>query len=89
MSIFNVSYDLNEPGQNYEKVHDAIKSFEAWVHLMDSTWLVAGATTENQILKKIDPYLDETDSIFISKVNHIQYAGKLTQEAWDWINEHI
>ncbi len=38
--VFAVTYDLNEPGQDYANLYESIKSVGAWWHYLDSFWLV-------------------------------------------------
>ncbi|ELO1772489.1 hypothetical protein QXB69_000521 [Vibrio fluvialis] len=89
MSIYSISYDLNAPGKKYEELYDAIKSFNGWAHILDSTWLVYSNLTAQQIFEHLQPHIDRNDSIFISQVNRNQYSGWLSKEHWSWINKHF
>ncbi|WP_172558132.1 hypothetical protein [Vibrio fluvialis] len=88
MSVYSISYDLNAPGKKYDELYNQIKDFNGWLHLLDSTWLVSTNLTADQVFQRLTPYLDNNDSVFVSKVNANQYAGWLTQEKWDWIRQH-
>lgn len=35
--IYAINYDLKRPGQNYEKLYEAIKSCGTWWHYLGST----------------------------------------------------
>lgn len=37
---YMISYDLNNPGQKYDKVFEIIKEFGAYIKLQKSFWLV-------------------------------------------------
>jgi len=50
MTRYLVTYDLNQPQQEYEDLYDAIKSYSSYVHAMDSVWFID--TTDNAS----DPY---------------------------------
>ena len=43
-----ISYDLNKPGQNYDKLYAKIKELRTWWHYLDSTWIVVSALTPSQ-----------------------------------------
>ena len=51
MSVFVVTYNLNRPGQNYEKLYEILKGFDSWCHPMDSTWFVYNRDNGYQTLK--------------------------------------
>lgn len=40
MTVFEISYDLNEPGQDYDELHGAIKGLGDSLHALESYWLV-------------------------------------------------
>lgn len=89
MSVYSVSYDLNNPGQKYEKIHEVLKSFNGYYHIMDSTWLISTSFSAAQVCDKLTPYLDSNDKMFISKVNANEYQGWLENDVWDWIRKHL
>ncbi|MCE7656940.1 hypothetical protein [Vibrio fluvialis] len=89
MAVFCVSYDLNNPGQKYQKVQEVLKSYAGWIHLLDSTWLIAADTTPNQIIEALKVHIDSNDRVFISRVRVNEYSGWLTDEDWDWLRKHV
>lgn len=40
MTLYNIDYDLRNPGRNYEPLYDAIKSYGQWAHPLDSMWII-------------------------------------------------
>ena len=85
--IYAINYDLNQPGQNYDELHEAIKGCGDWWHYLDSTWLVDTNLTAQEVWNKLSPHTDKNDSILIIGINR-DNAGWLPQKAWDWINSH-
>lgn len=83
--IYSINYDLNSPGQNYNDLHDAIKSCGAWWHVLGSTWLVDTNLTAKGIRDKLAPHTDKNDNLLIVGISR-DYSGRLPQDAWDWIN---
>ena len=52
MNFYIVSYDLKNPGRDYTALYDAIKSIGEWQHPLESVWIVATNTcNENSIYK--------------------------------------
>ncbi|AYW50829.1 hypothetical protein C7H83_10285 [Tetragenococcus halophilus] len=72
---YMISYDLSEPGQKYEDVFDAIKSFGSYINLQKSFWLVRSNLTPNQMSNKLENVIDENDSLFICELVD-NYAGQ-------------
>lgn len=87
MAVYCVSYDLNSPGQKYEKVHEVLKGFSKWYHIMDSTWLISTHYNATQIRDMISPYLDASDKMFVSRVD--EYSGWLTDDEWTWLSQNV
>lgn len=88
--VFEISYDLKKPGQNYVDVHNAIKSLgEDWFHPMESTWFVDTALSVNEVRDRLLSKIDATDRLFIVRVNKGQYAGWMDQEFWAWLDARL
>lgn len=85
--IYSINYDLHKPGKNYEGLHEAIKTCGDWWHHLGSTWLVDSALSAGEIWNRLQPQVDNDDSVLIIGVTR-NYSGWLPQRAWDWIREH-
>ena len=83
--IYAINYDLKRPGQNYEALHEAIKSCGAWWHFLDSTWLVDTNLSAKSVWDRLAPHVDKNDFVLVIGVTR-EYQGWLPQEAWDWLN---
>lgn len=88
MSVYTISYDLNQPGQQYQSLYRAIKSSGTWWHYLDSTWLLSTNKSAAQVSARLREELDETDSLLVIKVTD-EYSGYLPKKAWDWIQHHV
>ncbi len=86
--VFNVSYDLRRPGQDYSKLYEELKKPPTWWHYLDSTWLISTTETASHLWKRIEPHVDRNDSVLITEVGK-DLAGCLPQDAWNWINEQV
>jgi hypothetical protein len=84
-----IAYDLNKPGQNYEGVHEAIKALGAWWHYLESTWIVATRQSPDAAWSAIRSVFDDSDRCLVIDITGDSYQGWLTQDAWDWIHEHV
>ena len=61
-----VSYDLYNPGQDYAKVIDAIKSLGSWAKIHKSVWYVNSKLTASQAVTKVWAVMDRNDSLFVA-----------------------
>lgn len=86
--IYAINYDLKKPGQNYEKLYDAIKTCGDWWHYLGSTWLVDTSLGADAIYNRLAPCLDKNDFILVVGVTR-DYSGWLPKDAWEWINSRI
>ena len=84
------TYDLNTPGQKYDKIIELIKGdlSSAWCKYLESAFLITSNYTPQQILEKLKPHLDGNDSMIIIEVVNNK-SGWLTKKQWNWINENI
>jgi len=60
-----VSYDLNTPGQDYEKVFNAIKSLGNLAKVQKSFWYVNSNYTASQAVDIVWKAMDKSDSLII------------------------
>jgi hypothetical protein len=89
MSALLISYDLNKPGQNYNKLYEKIKSLGTWWHYLESTWIVASTLTPSQAFDRLRSTLDTSDSVLIVNITGDTYSGWLLQEAWNWLKKYV
>jgi CRISPR/Cas system-associated endoribonuclease Cas2 len=87
--LYLVTYDLNKPKQDYEKLFSALKHTETWWHHLDSTWLVKSSETIEDFANRIKKEIDQNDSLLIVEITKDSYKGWLTQKAWDWLKNNI
>ena len=88
MTVYCVSYDLNKTGQKYNALIEELKESPSWWHYLDSTWLIYTSETADQLSARLLKHTDQNDRLLIIKVVR-EYQGWLTEEAWEWIREHI
>lgn len=84
-----ISYDLNAPGQNYERVIAAIKSTGSWAKVQKSFWYVSSELTAEQVLARVWTVMDPTDSLIVVNVTR-QHAvwQNLSARVGDHIQTH-
>jgi len=79
--IYIVTYDLSNPGRNYESLLKKIKTFSAWARLGGSAYLLITEQTSVQLRDFLTPALDINDKL---------YVGRLSNEAaWQGLGEGV
>lgn len=91
MTAYMITYDLNSKGQKYEQVIETIKESSlnnSWCSFWKSSWLIKSNLSPNEIVNKLEPYLDGNDRLLVVEVkNNMQ--GWLAEEDWKYIRENI
>lgn len=88
MAVYNISYDLNQPGQRYDDLINEIKRSPGYLACLKSTWLISTNETAQEVYNRLSPNLDKNDSVLVIEVvNNSQ--GLLTKRQWEWIKQHV
>ena len=87
-AVYMITYDLNEPGQDYDGVISAIKESSSgkWCSYWKSSYLIQSNLTANEIISKIQPHLTHNDKLIVIQVTS-HYQGWLGKEQWDYISQ--
>ncbi len=68
MNSFIISYDLIGVDKQYDDLINAIKGFQIWANITESTWFVKSSQTSGQIRNMLLELIDSTDRIFVAKL---------------------
>lgn len=84
-----ISYDLNNPGQNYDRIIEAIKALGSWAKIQKSVWYVDSPLAAMQAVDHLWARMDANDSLFIvdAKTGHCAWQN-LPPEVSTHIHEH-
>lgn len=86
--LYLISYDLNDPGQDYSKIQSAICRLGECYRILYSTWVVKTNLNANGINSSLKQVTDENDRYFIVDISKRDKSGWLEQKACDWLNQH-
>ena len=87
--LYLISYDLKDPGQNYQKLQSAIKGLGiSWCHLLESTWVINTAFDARYITNYLRRNMDTNDFLFVVEISKKDRNGFLPQEAWHWLDQY-
>lgn len=88
MAVYIISYDLNRPGQKYDELFKAIKSYGTWSHHLDSTWLIETSKSLNFISEHLLKHIDDNDNLLVIEVKN-NYAGYMSTAFWTWLRKRF
>lgn len=88
MATYIISYDLRKPGQNYEQLYDAIKSYGTWAKINESLWAIVSTSSAVQIRNSLMAHIDSNDRIFVIK-SGVEAAWRNSMCNADWLKEHL
>ncbi|WBP93195.1 hypothetical protein O6072_18460 [Mycolicibacterium neoaurum] len=89
MSAILITYDLNKPGQDYDRLYEKIKGLGDWWHYLDSTWIVITYISIADVRDQLLQVMDSSDNLLILNISGDAYDGWLSKDAWDWLKSHV
>lgn len=78
----HISYDLNNPGQNYEAVTEAIKATGEWAKIQKSYWYSNSKLTAQQAVSAIWKVMDKNDSLYVVDATN-------NQASWQGVSDEV
>ncbi|WP_321332024.1 hypothetical protein [uncultured Bacteroides sp.] len=86
--IYLITYDLNSPDKDYNKLYDEIKSIGEWHHPLESIWYVVSDELVDNIAKRIKDEMDANDFLFVVDISRQPRQGWLPKPTWEWLRVH-
>lgn len=78
-----ISYDLCQPGRDYDTLYQALRSFPYWGKITESTWAVVTSKTAVEIRDFLSNYIDSNDRlIVILSGRSAAWTHLLASNAW-------
>lgn len=68
MSSKIIEYDLRQPGRDYDALYKAIKSYDKWAHITESTWFIKTDDTCVQVRDNLVAVMDANDRLFVGEL---------------------
>lgn len=86
MNTLLVTYDLINPGKNYEVLLQRIKSYGVWARLGGSSYLIRTDQTPVQVRDFLSTALDGNDALFVGSAPPPSAWRGLSDEVSKWIH---
>ena len=84
-----ISYDLSNPGQNYEELLKRIKTSYRWARLGGSAYVIISVSTAVQIRDYLQVPLDANDRLFVGVLNAPAAWIGLGDEVSNWLRNNL
>lgn len=88
-NCFVIGYDLNDPGQNYDELIDAIKDYGTWWGHLDSTYIVKTSDSASDIRDDLKQYLDSNDEILVAKLSGAWATYGVNDSGTGWLYDNM
>jgi hypothetical protein len=89
MSLYLVSYDLKQVGQNYDCIIAKLEALPNYWHFQQSVWLVQWHGSAFDLATSLQSCLDANDLLFVTKVTSDSAWSGYPQEGSDWIQRSL
>lgn len=90
MTKYMIGYDLNRPGQNYDKLTEAIKGVGSnWWHCLDSSWIVISNLTAVQIRDTLAPHIDKNDELLVAALTSESAWQGFDTDCSSWLKNNM
>lgn len=84
--VYLITYELNKPDKDYQSLYAALQNYEFIRDVnLDSVWFINSSATAEQISEYIRQHMDDSDRLFVTKLQSGGYDGWMHQNVWDWI----
>ena len=90
MKSYMIGYDLMSPGQDYQRLFDAIKAVgKGWWHCLDSTWIVKSDNTAEEIRDYLKPHIDSNDRLLVAHLSGEAAWTGFDKDCSDWLRNTL
>jgi len=87
--VYEISYDLNKPGQDYPELYETIKGLGNWCHPVDSTWFVVSELTAEEVRDAIKSVVDSSDSVIVVRATTPGAWFGLSDNVSKWLRDNL
>lgn len=82
MAVYMVTYDLRQPGRNYQPVYNYLATFPC-SHGVESVWFIDSHHTSSHIRSNLQMLVDPNDIVVVARLaRDIAAFGYPNYDAW-------
>lgn len=87
MTCYIISYDLVKE-RDYEKLYEAIKSYDNWARITESTWAIITNKSAKEVRDNLVKSLDGDDKLIVIKSGE-EAAWKNASCSNEWLKKNL
>jgi hypothetical protein len=80
-----ISYDLHNPGRDYESVAAAIMAIGSWAHPQGSVWFLDTTRTPSEVRDTAKAAGDPNDEMFLARMNQYWASSNMDADVVQWL----
>jgi len=91
MTVYQITYRLNDPGQDYDSLYEAIESLGDSVHESNMCWFVDTDMATSDIRDNLGEHISSNDTLLVLRKSSTapSWATKsVSDETTDWLHDH-
>jgi hypothetical protein len=90
MGVLLITYNLDDPTRDYQKLFDRIRELgDTWhnAEVLESVWFVRTEAAPDQARDHIKAAMKRDDYCFIAEIAGRPRRGRMPQAFWDWLDK--
>lgn len=87
MSRMIITYDLSNPGRDYDTLIARIKSYGAWAHITESSWAIVTNHTPVGVRDNLKAAIDDNDKLLVGILGTAAWI-RLPSNVSDWLKKN-
>lgn len=84
-----IGYDLMRPGQSYDSLFEAIKSYRTHWHMLDSTWLIRTARSAAEVRDHLMQHIDGNDKLIVARLSGEAAWYGFSDDGSNWLKQQL
>jgi hypothetical protein len=89
MKTIQVTYDLSEPGRDYDGLLQYLSSFARWTRVLDSMWIIRTTKSEETVRDELMRFVDTGDRVLVLDVTEDSWAANFTSDSTNWMYSNM
>jgi hypothetical protein len=88
MTVFQVTYRLSDPVQDYDELYERIGSLGDSVHEENMCWFVETDSSHTEVRDELKKAVSGNDHVFVMEAN-LPWASNFSNEVTDWLRDKM
>ena len=88
MATYTITYDLTQPGRNYNDLYARIRSYP-WAHISESSWAIVSQQTAEAVRDHLKQAIDNNDKLFVGTISAPAYWWGMDQQVSTWLQQNL